>query len=308
MGLPTRPMDDFKPTRSFGSSHRRSAYAWRRRKWARLAGRIPRGAGVAATALLIASTVTYGTWRGGHSVAVLDQLATVRDEVANLFGFRLTEVVLTGNRQVGRDEIFALAHITDRTSLLFLDVEDARVRLKTNPWIAEATVLKFFPDRLQINVTERAAYALWQNEGRIYVIADDGTPLEPYTPGVERFRHLPLVVGEGAASLAKPFYALLDRFPDISDRVRAVSLVANRRWNLRLRNGIDVRLPETGVEQALKRLVTLDRDRRLLSRDIEAVDLRIADRVTVRLSDAAARARREALTKQGIIKSQGDST
>ena len=72
-------------------------------------------------------------------------------------------------------------------------------------------------------------------------------------------------------------------------------LVAERRWNLHLKNGIDVLLPETEPERALTTLVDLDRDKKLLSRDIVAVDLRLADRVTVRLSDAAAAARDEAL-------------
>jgi cell division protein FtsQ len=72
-------------------------------------------------------------------------------------------------------------------------------------------------------------------------------------------------------------------------------LVAQRRWNLRLKNGIDVRLPETGVETALATLVDLDREKKLLSRDVTAIDLRLPDRVTVRLSDEAARAREETL-------------
>ena len=42
-------------------------------------------------------------------------------------------------------------------------------------------------------------------------------------------------------------------------------------------------LPETDVAQALERLVALDRDKKLLSRDITAVDLRLPDRVSVRL-------------------------
>ena len=68
-------------------------------------------------------------------------------------------------------------------------------------------------------------------------------------------------------------------------------LVAERRWNLHLKSGVEVLLPEHEPEQALLTLVDLDRDKKLLSRDIVTVDLRLADRVTVRQSDAAAAAR-----------------
>jgi cell division protein FtsQ len=89
--------------------------------------------------------------------------------------------------------------------------------------------------------------------------------------------------------------------------LRASILVADRRWDLRLSNGIDVQLPEDDVAAALHRLVELDRDKKLLSRDITAVDLRLPDRVTVRLSDAAAAARDEALKATMKKKKGGDA-
>jgi cell division protein FtsQ len=76
--------------------------------------------------------------------------------------------------------------------------------------------------------------------------------------------------------------------------VRASVLVGERRWNLRLKNGIDVLLPESGAAAALERLVALDREKNLITRDILAIDLRLPDRVTVRLSDGAAQARIDA--------------
>jgi cell division protein FtsQ len=83
--------------------------------------------------------------------------------------------------------------------------------------------------------------------------------------------------------------------------------VADRRWDLRLTNGIDVQLPESDVAAALDRLVGLDHDKKLLSRDITVVDLRLPDRVTVRLSDAAAAARNEALKATLKKKKGGDA-
>jgi cell division protein FtsQ len=52
--------------------------------------------------------------------------------------------------------------------------------------------------------------------------------------------------------------------------------------------------------------VALDREKKLLSRDIVAVDLRLPDRVSVRLSDAAAQAREDAL-KDTKKKKGGDA-
>jgi cell division protein FtsQ len=128
------------------------------------------------------------------------------------------------------------------------------------------------------------------------VIASDGTVLEPYV--ARRYVGLPLVVGTGAETRAKEFLAMLDSHPELRANVRASVLVAERRWNLRLKNGVDVRLPEFEVARALDQFAALERASKLSSRDIVAIDLRLADRVTVRLSDAAAEKRDDAQKKK----------
>lgn len=257
--------------------------------------RVPRHAGIAALLVFAAGVTAYGVIKGDHSEAIRVAIKDAADSAANAAGMRIATVSLSGQRQVGREEIFRAAGVTDHSSLLFLDVTQARAKLEAIPWIAEATVRKLYPDRLQITITEREPFALWQREGKVSVIAADGTVL---SAAVEpRLASLPFVVGNGAAAKARGFLAVLDQFPAIRDQVRASILVAERRWNLRLKNGIDVRLPDTNIEQALETLTRLDREKSLLTRDIVVVDLRLADRVTVRLSEAAAQAREEAFKK-----------
>jgi cell division protein FtsQ len=258
---------------------------------------LPRGSGAGASALLIGGSLAYGTVAGGHLSIVTEQLAALRDAAANTAGFNIASVALTGQKQISREDVLTAAGITGRTSLLFLDADAARKKLMTNPWIAEATVLKLYPNRLQIGITERQAFALWQKNGQLSVVAEDGTVLEPYV--ARRFTGLPLVVGTGAQERAKELLTLIGHYPEVSASMAAAVLVAQRRWNLRLKNGMDVRLPEADIENALATLVGLDHEKKLLSRDITTIDLRLPDRVTVRLSDEAAQAREEALKPKG---------
>jgi cell division protein FtsQ len=270
-----------------------------------LRARLPSGAGTAAVACLIAATLAYGVIKGDHIPVVVDALKDARDGIAGKAGFRIRSIAVAGNVHMSREEILATAGITGSTALLFLDVNTVRERLKTNPWVADANVLKLYPGELQIGIKERAAFALWQKDGRVSVIADDGTLLEPFVaPGLTG---LPLAVGSGAQTKAKAFLALLDRHPAMRDNVRAVVLVGDRRWNLRLKNGIDVQLPETSVETALARLVEFDRAKHLTTRDIVSIDLRLPDRVTVRLSDGAAQARADALKEKKPAKKGRDA-
>ena len=272
---------------------------WRAMRGARRWGhalvslKIPRGLGSSAAALLLLGSVCYGVVRGGHGPQIIENVQNICDAAANRLGFRISEIALVGERELGRNEILVLAGITDRSSLLFLDPARTRARLMMNPWIADATVFKLYPDRLRIEIKERKPFALWQKDGRISLIAADGVVLETAMPS--RFSALPRVVGKGAEQAAQDFLALIDRFPVIARLTEASVLVAERRWNLRLKDGLEIMLPENETEQALRILVDLDRKAKILSRDIVAVDLRLPDRVTVRQSDAAAAARDQAL-------------
>jgi cell division protein FtsQ len=266
--------------------------------------RLPRYTGAVAGMAFLLAACGYGVVKGGHLPAIEAAIKDTGDAAANVLGLRIANVSLSGQRQVSREAIFAAAGVTDHSSLLFLDAGDARARLEAIPWIAEATVRKLYPDRLLITVIEREAFALWQVQGKVSVIAADGTVLSAQVE--PRLAALPFVVGNGAAAKARSFLAILDKFPTIRDSVRASIYVAERRWNLKLKNGIDVRLPETEVEGALGVLARLEREKSLLSRDIVAVDLRLPDRLAIRLSDAAAQAREEAV-KKTLKKKGGDA-
>ena len=254
---------------------------------------VPHRAGVAATVLLMLASAAFGIIRGGHVEELSTAFSDSRNALANSVGFRITSVAINGRKQLSQDEVLAVGGINGRTSLLFLDAAAVRDRLKANPWIAEATVLKFYPGALQIDIVERSAFALWQQDGRLSVIAEDGAVLEPYVSG--RFLTLPLVVGKGAETRARDFLALLSRYPQVRSVTQAVIYVGQRRWNLRLKDGLDVRLPEHDVGNALAALSRLDQEEKLFSRDIVAVDMRLPDRVTVQLSDDAAKAREDLL-------------
>ncbi|MGZ3409468.1 MAG: cell division protein FtsQ/DivIB [Xanthobacteraceae bacterium] len=266
--------------------------------------RFNRGGGVAASALIVVAALSFGVIRGGHLEPATDALQSVRDAVGRTVGFRIAAINFSGNKHLNRDEILARAGVTGLSSLLFFDVTAARSRLLSDPRIADATILKLYPDQLQIAITERQPFALWQINRQVSVIADDGAVLVPYVP--REYLKLPMFVGRGAEKRAKDLLEILDRYPDILANVRASILVAERRWNLRLVNGLDIKLPEDNIDSALAQLSTLDRDKKLTTRDIVSIDLRQSDRVTVQLSDAAAQAR-DAVIKERARQKKGGS-
>jgi len=266
---------------------------------------LPNRTGVALTVLMLLGSAGLGIVKGGHLDKLTAALSDTRNALANSAGFRITAVAINGRKQLSQDEVLAIGGVNGRSSLLFLDAATVRDKLKANPWIADATILKFYPGQLQIDIVERSAFALWQQDGRLSVISEDGAVLEPFV--ARRFVSLPLVVGKGADGKARDFLALLDRYPQVRSVTKAAVFVGERRWNLRLKDGLDIRLPENDVGNALAILSKLDKDDRLFSRDIVAVDMRLPDRLTVQLSEDAAKARDELFKDKKTKKKAGDA-
>lgn len=271
---------------------------WLRRP-ARFAGRLvsgevdaPRWLSGALSAALVGSFALYGAVLGGHMPSVV-QAVTART------GFAIDEIRVVGNHETSDIDIFDRVGLDGWTSLVGFDAEDARKRIESLPWVESAAVRKIYPSTLEVKVAERAPFAIWQHGSLLSLIEPDGKVIAPLSGA--RHADLPLVVGTGAPEQAAAFLATVATVPELAGKVRGYVRVSDRRWDLKLDNGMTVRLPERGVEAALADLAALDASDAILSRDVESVDMRFADRLLVKLSPEAATAR-EASLKQRLGK------
>ena len=255
-----------------------------------------KGAGWALTLMLFLGTGAYGAVRGGHYETWITFNGAPADILARGLGLGLKSITISGQRELSSSEILEVAGISELNSLLFLDAQNVRDRLRSLPLIKDADVHKLYPDRLMIDISEREPLALWHRDGQVMLISAEGTVIDVMRD--QRFATLPFVVGDGAETRVGEFIKILDANPDMREQIRAGVLVAQRRWNLKLTSGVDVKLPEANPAQALASLARLERDGRVLEKDIVSIDLRMPGRAIVRLSEDAANARAEAQSRK----------
>lgn len=202
-------------------------------------------------------------------------------------GLRVRNVLVEGRAETRAADILEALQAERGAPLLAIDVAAAKERLERLPWVKSATVERRLPDTLRVRVEERNAFALWQQGKRLAVIDRDGTVI--IRDKLARFADRPLVVGEGAERRAAEIVDLLARDPQLRKQVEAAVLVSGRRWNLRLKGGVEVRLPEEGMDQAWAQLARMVREESLLGRAVTMVDLRQPDKAIVRLTPEAAK-------------------
>jgi cell division protein FtsQ len=256
----------------------------------------PRGLGLALAALMLLSVATVGAVRGGQYQAFAQRQGGVADFVARLFGFGVDVVTISGASQLGEREILGIAGVSPTNSLPFFDVAAARARLEATPLVSHASVRKLYPDQIVIALSERTPTAVWQKDGQVRAIAADGAPIDDVRDA--RYADLPFVVGEGANARLAEFLTLLDAAAELRPRIAAGVLIGERRWNLKMKSGLDVKLPETDPLGAIATLLRLQRQSRILERDVLSLDFRVPGRVFARLGEDAVAARAETHAKK----------
>lgn len=259
-----------------GSRGRRVVSAWPRRRVLMAVGGLAVIGGLAGGA--------WWSWQRhlpqeAADAALSTAGASLRLSTASL-GFVVRDVFVVGREVTPRNALLKAVGVKPGAPILALDLEDARERVMALPWVREASIERVLPDTLVVHIVERKPLALWQHRGKFTLIDEEGQ--EIVRDDIAAFGHLPVVVGDGAPAHASDLLRMLETEPDLAKRVTAAIWVGNRRWNLRMTGGVDVRLPETDVEIAWRRLATYQRQYALLDKEVQSVDMRLADRLIVK--------------------------
>ncbi|MBV1701356.1 MAG: cell division protein FtsQ/DivIB [Hyphomicrobiales bacterium] len=266
-------------------------------KWLQLAHHFSKpGVGLAMALLLLGVVGGAGFVQSGKYAAFAAENGSIGDIVARSIGLGITAVIVTTDNGTSGSQLLPVTGINKNSSLLFLNAGSVRDRLMAQPLVQQASVRKLYPDRLVIDVIERKPFAIWQKDGKLSIVSADGTPIS--TMDNDRFAMLPFVVGEGANLQIQKYSQLLAAAGNLKSRIRSGILVSERRWDLKMTNGVDIRLPEKHPERALQELARLEQSSQVLEKDVISLDFRVPDRMIARLSEGAADARRAQLAKK----------
>ena len=224
----------------------------------------------------------YHIYRTGELAAAAARLEDrVIAESARL-GLAVADIEVAGRAMTSREAILRAVGAQRGTPILAVSPAQAKAQLETLPWVHTAAVERILPDTLRITIAERQPLAFWQRNGKLALIDREGVVITG--DRLERFPGLIVMVGPDVPQHAAELLAMLATEPEIAGRVAAAVRVGGRRWTLHLDNGIDVELPEEKLQEAWAQLAQLERTSRLLARDIQVVDMRLPDRLVVRVT------------------------
>lgn len=234
-----------------------------------------------------------GAWLGwsGTVFAVTTDITNKALDLTGHAGLQVKAVYADGRRHTDKTLLERQLDLAIGQPILGFDTDEAKARLEELPWVEQASVGRYLPDTIRVELKERKPLALWQHEGAFSLIDAAGEVIVSDLDAGDiaaRFDKLRVLVGENAPAHAVDLFQMLASEPDLKARVKAASWVGDRRWTLRLDNDVDVLLPEQAPKAAWRFLAEMEREEKLLGRALLVIDLRQApDRMRLKVDRAA---------------------
>lgn len=248
-------------------------------QWAQMARERKRrkpGATLAGALLVGGATIAGAAWIGGSLFDAREAMYASADGVATAAGLRATIEVrgVDGERKA---EVEAVALPEGRVSIMAASPDRVKNNVESLDWVERATVQRLWPSTIRVTVARRDAFAVWQENRTFSVVDAAGERVHGASPA--DYAHLPRIVGAGAGPAAEPVLLALEDLPGVRRHLAAFVRIGDRRWNLNLKNGMVVMLPELGAVEALRKLEILQRGYGVLDKPYVRLDMREGGRL-----------------------------
>jgi len=222
------------------------------------------------------------SWYSGAFSKTIENVSNAAYGATAKSGLAVRSLHIEGRARTPMNEITHALAVKKNDPILRLSLAEMQQRLQEIPSIREAAVERALPDALYVRIVEREPVALWQNQGDLSLVDDKGVIMQGID--ISPYRNLPLIVGDGAPAHVMELMDILSNTPEIAADFASAIRVGDRRWNIRLDDGVEVKLPEQNAGKALANLMQMNKEEKILERDIRVIDLRAPDKIFIKLS------------------------
>ena len=196
----------------------------------------------------------------GHGSAAIVKTISISSDLGNLN--------LTG--------VAAAAGVAPGTRANSLDLDYINSRISAVPDIKTSAVRRLPNGNLVIKVKLHKAVAIWTDGETFYPLSADGTiiarQIEERPENSVVFRgKLPSDISE----IAKVAH-------NVAQHLDYLEWIEDRRWNIHTAAGITIMLPQENPTASVNALMILDKNHKILSRNIQLLDMRDTSRILVK--------------------------
>lgn len=200
-------------------------------------------------------------------------------ELAADVGFKLENILIEGQYNTKEEDILNSLNADKGTPIFAINIDLIASHLQNNPWVKNIAIIeRRLPNTIYIRLIERIPIAIWQINGQIFLIDEDGYKI---TNNIDNFSNLLHVVGSDANIYTSKLISDLANYPDLAKKVVSAVRYGERRWDLNLEQAIIVKMPEINFKRALDYLAELHKKNILFNQNYKIIDLRDSNKLYI---------------------------
>jgi len=184
--------------------------------------------------------------------------------------------ITSTQKDIDLEPIGVAVGIRHGTTLRSLDLHQINNRVMSVPGIKNSSTRRLPNGKLIIKTEPYNAVAMWTDGAMYYPLSDDGTKID--TPFETPNENTIVFSGEIPDDLTE----IINSVSVLSEYIDYITMVESRRWNIHTKNGTTIYLPENNPTAAVNKISVLNQTHKILSRNIEILDMRDNARILVK--------------------------
>jgi len=209
------------------------------------------------------------------------KLIEVSGNISKAAGLIVQEVVVEGRSKTRKNALLQALQVSEGDNILTINIKEMKDRINKLPWVKFARIERHFPNKISLTLVERTPMARWQTNRMLKLIDDHGDVIP--VVDLTSFSNLPIIIGKNAPKIAGQILRTLSNEPHLFRRVKSLTLVSDRRWDVELDNQINVHLPEKNPGKAWTHLATMEQGHNIFGDQVQGIDMRLENQLIIKI-------------------------
>ncbi len=184
--------------------------------------------------------------------------------------------ILSDSKDTDFEQIRLATGINNGINIKLVDLRQTNNRIAKIPGIKNSSVRRLSNGDIIIKTQQHKVAAQWTDGIYYYPLSTDGTKID--SPTTERDENTIVFRGNVPENLTE----IINSVSALSKHIDYMNMIESRRWDIHTKNNTTIYLPEDNPSVAINKISRLNQTHKILSRDIEIIDMRDSARILVK--------------------------